>query len=301
VTGLIVQLFLSYRVARKVSLIYKWDPEVALDIIEKEKVTAFTGVPTMSRELIEHPSWDLRDTSSLKDLATGGAPRPAEQVKQFTKKASKIRPGQGYGLTETCGLGASINAEDYTARPTSVGKPSYPLVTMKIVDESGQSLPSGERGEICIKSSTVIKGYWNMPEATKKEFVGGWFFSGDIGYLDEEGYLFIVDRAKEIIIRGGENISCSEVESAIYEHPDVIEACVFGVPHDRLGEAVATMIYAQPGSSLADKSVREHLVDRLSKFKIPEHIWFTNEQLTRGATGKIQKRDIKAKAIEEYL
>lgn len=301
VTGLHTQVLLSFRIGRKVVLMYKWDPEKALELIERERVTMFTGVPTMGQELMNTPSWGKRDVSSLKDIASGGAPKPPEQIKQFAKKNPSGRPGQGYGLTETNAVGAVINGDDYITRPASVGQPTYPMVQARIVDEQGNELPTGERGEVCFKSVCLIKEYFNKPEATAKAIKDGWFNTGDIGYLDEEGFLFLVDRAKDLIIRGGENISCSEVEAALYEHPGIDEVAVFGVPDDRLGETVAAMVLLKPGTEVSSEELIAHAADRIAKFKVPQYVWFTDSQLTRGATGKILKREIKKAAIEKYL
>ncbi len=285
---------LSVMIGRKVVMMHKWDVEVAMSLIERERVTTFSGVPTMSAELqhvaANNPAYDL---SSLRDVLSGGAARPAEQVRKITETFKQARPGSGYGLTETNGIGTGNTGAMYQAKPASCGRTVPAVTDIRIVDPTGAELPVGERGEIQIKSPANARAYWNLEEATTEAFQEGWFKTGDVGYLDAEGFLFIVDRIKEIIIRGGENISCLEVESAIYEHPAVNEVAVFGLPDERLGEIVGAAVVLHAAEQLDKGSLQAFLAERLAKFKLPEQLWFHDDKLPRVATGKVFKRQLK--------
>jgi acyl-CoA synthetase (AMP-forming)/AMP-acid ligase II len=284
---------LSLVVGRKMVIMHKWDAQEALRLIEEEKITWFNGVPTMSAELQAAAETTDRDISSLTEIMAGGAARPPEQVKKISGTFKKSAPGIGYGLTETNALGSVNAGAFYVARPDSAGRVVPAVTEFRIVGENGSELPAGERGELCIKSPCNILGYWNKPEATAEAFVDGWFHTGDVAYLDAEGFLYIVDRIKEIIIRGGENISCIEVEAAIYAHPGIQEVAVFGLPDERLGELVGAAVVLRAGVELSADELRNYLARHLAAFKIPAHIWFRTEQLPRIASGKIFKRQIK--------
>lgn len=293
-TGSHSGFMLSLMVGRKMVVMHKWDAQEALRLIEEEKITWFNGVPTMSAELQAAAETTDRDVSSLTEIMAGGAARPPEQVRKITSTFKKSAPGIGYGLTETNALGTVNAGAFYVARPDSAGRAVPAVTEFRIKGEDGSILPAGERGELCIKSPANILGYWNNPDATTEAFVDGWFHTGDVAYLDGEGFLYIVDRIKEIIIRGGENISCLEVEAAIYQHPAVYEAAVFGLPDERLGEIVGAAIVLHEGQQLTTDELREYLKGPLAGFKIPAHIWIRAEQLPRIASGKIFKRQIKA-------
>jgi len=293
-TGSHSAFLLSLVVGRKLIIMYKWDTEEALRLIEQERVTYFNGVPTMSAELQAAALTTNRDVSSLVDIYSGGAARPPDQVGKLASTFKKSSPGIGYGLTETNALGALNHGAFYTSNPGSTGRAVPAVTDFKVIGDGGRTLPAGERGELCIKSRANVLGYWNKPEATAEAFVDGWFHTGDVAYLDEDGFLYIVDRIKEIIIRGGENISCIEVEGGIYGHPDVEEAAVFGLPDERLGEIVGAAVVLRPGCSMSEMTMKEYLSDHLAAFKIPAHIWFTDEKLPRIASGKIFKRELKA-------
>lgn len=285
---------LSLVVGRKMVIMHKWDAQEALRLIEAERITWFNGVPTMSAELQAAAETTERDISSLTEIMAGGAPRPPEQVKKISGTFSKSAPGIGYGLTETNALGAVNAGAFYVARPDSSGRVVPAVTEFRVVAEDGSALAAGERGELCIKSPAKILGYWNKPEATAEAFVDGWFHTGDVAYLDADGFVYIVDRIKEIIIRGGENISCPEVEASIYAHPGIHEVAVFGLPDERLGEVVGAAVVLREGTAMTADELRAYLAEHLASFKIPVHIWFRAEQLPRIASGKIFKRQLKA-------
>jgi acyl-CoA synthetase (AMP-forming)/AMP-acid ligase II len=273
---------------------YRWDAERALELIERERVTNFSGVPTMSRELLMHPDWATRDTSSLKGMGGGGAPIQPDLVDKIDKSLKSGVPSTGYGLTETCGIVTANSSMLYTAKPASCGR-VVPTLEAKLIDELGEDVaPSPDTlGELAVRGPIVIKGYLNRPEATADAIRDGWFRTGDIARIDEDGFVFIVDRAKDMVLRGGENVYCSEVEAAIYEHPDVAEAAVFGVPDERLGEDVAAAVVLRPGASLSATDLQAFLAERIARFKIPATIWFRDEQLPRNASGKFLKRELR--------
>ena len=285
---------LSVMIGRKLVIMHKWDPQEALRLIEQERITWFNGVPTMSAELQAAAEKSDRDISSLAEIMAGGAARPPDQVGKISSTFKRASPGIGYGLTETNALGAVNAGAFYLANPRSTGRVVPAVTEFRITGEDGLPLPTGERGEVCIKSPANVVGYWNKPEATAEAFVDGWFHTGDVGYMDADGFVYIVDRIKEIIIRGGENISCIEVEAAIYSHPDVYEAAVFGLPDERLGEIVGAAVVLREGAALSAPALREHIALHLAGFKVPAHIWFRNEALPRIASGKIFKRQLKA-------
>jgi acyl-CoA synthetase (AMP-forming)/AMP-acid ligase II len=298
-TGSHSAFMLSLAVGRKMVIMHKWDAGEALRLIEAEKITWFNGVPTMSAELQAAAEVSDRDISSLTEIMAGGAARPPEQVRKISGTFRKSAPGIGYGLTETNALGAVNSGVFYMARPGSTGRPVPAVTEFRVVGEHGRELPVGEQGEICIKSPCNALGYWNKPGATAEVFVDGWFRTGDVGYIDGDGFIYIVDRIKDIVIRGGENISCLEVEAAIYAHPGVREAAVFGLPDQRLGEIVGAAVVLNEGVSLGAGELREYLAERLASFKLPERVWFRGEPLPRVASGKIYKRQIKIEYAEE--
>jgi long-chain acyl-CoA synthetase len=276
----------------RIVLTYKWDPARALELIERERVTNFSGVPTMSREMLMHPDWDRRDTSSLAGMGGGGAPLQPDLVEKIDKSLAGGAPATGYGLTETHGIVTANAGALYVAKPASCGR-VVPVLDAKLVDEAGDEVPPGGVGELCVRGAVVIKGYLNRPDATAEAIPEGWFHTGDVARIDEDGFVFIVDRAKDMVLRGGENVYCSEVETAIYHHPAVAEAAVFGVPDDRLGEIVGVAIVRAPGATLTEPELTEFLADKLAKFKIPERVWFLDDPLPRNANGKFMKRELK--------
>ena len=295
VTGEVPVMLNSFVISRTMVMMPKWDAGEALRLIEKEGITYFVGVPTMSLELMNHPDREKYDLSSLTDIAAGGAPRPISHVERLSKEFPKAQPALGYGLTETNAVGCSNFWGNYAAKPESTGRAQKPFVDLAILGADDAHLPPGERGEIAIKSAANIKCYWEDPAATKAAFTAdGYVRTGDIGYVDEDGYLFIVDRKKDIIIRGGENIACAEVEAEIYACPEVAEASVFGMPDDRLGEMPVAVIYPHEESSLTEEELRAFLEPRISAFKIPARFIFASEPLPKLGTGKIDRVAIKA-------
>jgi acyl-CoA synthetase (AMP-forming)/AMP-acid ligase II len=295
VTGEVPVMLNSFVISRTMVMMPRWDAGEALKLIEKERISYFVGVPTMSLELMNHPDREKYDLSSLTDIAAGGSPRPASHVARLQKSFPKAQPALGYGLTETNAVGCGNFWGNYAAKPDSTGRAQRPFVEIAILGAGDAHLPTGERGEIAIRSAANIECYWDAPEATAAAFTAdGFIKSGDIGYLDEDGYLFIVDRKKDIIIRGGENIASQEVEAAIYACPDIDEAAVFGIPDERLGEVPVAVVFAKSGSAIDEPTLRAFLESRIAKFKIPEQIRFSNEPLPLLGTGKIDKVAIKA-------
>ena len=296
VTGEVPVMLNSFVISRGMVLVPKWDAGEALRLIEKEKITYFVGVPTMSLELMNHPDRGNYDLSTLTDIAAGGAPRPVSHVDRLRQSFPNSQPALGYGLTETNAVGCGNFWDNYAAKPASTGRAQVPFVEIAILGQEDKHLPANERGEIAIRSAANISGYWRNDAATKAAFTAdGFVRTGDIGYLDEDGYLFIVDRKKDIIIRGGENISAAEVEAALYGCEGVAEAAVFGVADDRLGEVPVAILYRREGSSLTEEDLREFLDGRLSAFKVPAKMVFSDTPLPRLGTGKIDRLVLKQK------
>jgi long-chain acyl-CoA synthetase len=284
----------------KVVLMYKWEPGRALELIERERVTSFSGVPTMSREMLLHPDWNTRDTSSVQGMGGGGAALQPDLVHKIAGALKGGQPSTGYGMTETHGIITANAARLFIAKPESCG-PLVPTLEGKLVDEDGNDLPAGPNtvGVLCVRGSIVIKGYLNREEATADSIRDGWLNTGDIARIDEDGFVYIVDRAKDMVIRGGENVYCSEVETAIYNHDAIAEACVFGIPEERLGEEVAAVIVLRPGRSLTEKELQDFLSGTIAKHKIPTKIWFRDEPIPRNASGKFLKRELKKELTGE--
>jgi len=287
-TGSHVAFLMSILVGRKVVMMKKWDAGDAIKLISEERVSDITGVPTQTWELLNHPDRDNYDLSSLKVLGGGGGPRPAEHVKMLDDNF-KGRPGIGYGLTETNALGTLGSGDEYIQHPSSAGRVIPPLTEIKIIDDDWNELAEGKIGEVAIKSQSNMIGYWKNDEATNECMNDeGWFRSGDMGKF-EGPFLYIVDRIKDMVIRGGENIACPEVENAIYEHPDILEACVFGIPDERLGEILCSAIFLREESNLNKDDLVEFLSDKLAAFKIPAVIRFLDSNIPLVASGKFDK------------
>ncbi|MEV7013890.1 class I adenylate-forming enzyme family protein [Streptosporangium sp. NPDC051022] len=267
-------------------LMYRWDAGRALELIERERITTFSGVPTNVWQLLSHPGLSGFDVSSLTSLGYGGAPAPPKLLERITERLPSRSPSNGYGMTETTALAVFNSGADYLARPDSIGLP-VPVVDVRIAGPAGAELPVGEVGELCLRGPNVILGYWNQPEATAETFAGGWLHTGDLARVDEEGFVYVVDRAKDMVIRGGENVYCAEVEAALFEHPAVDDVAVIGVPHDELGEEVGAVVrLAAPATA---EELREFLGGRLAPFKIPARFWIRETELPRNPGGKILK------------
>ncbi|WP_369026986.1 class I adenylate-forming enzyme family protein [Qipengyuania sp. RANM35] len=270
---------------------HKWDPVKAFQLIEREKINSTGGVPTIAWQLIEHPERKNYDLSSLEAISYGGAPSAPELVRKIYETFGAL-PGNGWGMTETMATVTGNNSEDYFNRPTSCGPP-VAVADLKIMSEDGSTeMPVGEVGELWARGPMIVKGYWNRPEATAETFIDGWVRTGDLARLDEEGFCYIVDRAKDMIIRGGENIYSSEVENVLYDHPAVTDAALIGIPHPTLGEEPAAVVHLAPGTSASEEELRAWVAERLARFKVPVKIAFVEDTLPRNANGKILKKDL---------
>ena len=273
---------------------YKWDAGDALRLVEKYKVTGFGGVPTVVRSFLEHPDFSKFDLSSIAAISQGGAPVPPDSVAKIEAEfAGKVGAANGYGLTETTAAVIGNSGANYFAKKDSVGLPSVGT-DVRILDEDGNELPQGTIGEVCVYGPSNVRGYWNKPEETAKAFVNGWFHTGDAGYIDEDGYIYVVDRIKDMVLRGGENVYCVEVETVLFEHAAVRDCAVIGLPHDKLGEEVAAVLVAADGCGPSDSdAVVSFLATRLAAFKVPSKVFWHSEELPRNATGKVLKKDLR--------
>lgn len=277
----------------KLVLMYRWDALRALDLIQSERITTLSGVPVMSRELIAHPRFDEFDTSSLKSLGGGGAAIQPDLVAKIDSRVQTARPGTGYGMTEACGVITMNSADFFVDKPHSAG-PLLPSFEGRIVGADGSDAPAGAAGELWVRGAQVIRGYLNRPEATAETITDGWLHTGDIATIDEHGFVSIVDRAKDMVLRGGENVYCAEVEAALFDHPAVAECSVFGVADDRLGEEVGAAVVVAEGAHLGAEELRAFARERIAAFKIPRYIWLRREPLPRNASGKFLKRELRA-------
>jgi long-chain acyl-CoA synthetase len=277
----------------KIVLMRKWDPEGAMQLIEREKIALAGGVPTIAWQLIEHPNRDKYDLSSLESVSYGGAPSAPELVRKIVETFPKSLAGNGWGMTETSATCTSNSAEDYENRPDSAG-PAVAVCDIKIMNLEGtRELPLGEVGELWARGPNIVKGYWNKPEATAATFVDGWVKTGDLARIDEEGFVFIIDRAKDMLIRGGENIYCVEVENVLYEHPAVMDAAIVAVPHKTLGEEPGAVVHLKHGMHTTQDELRQFVAGKLAAFKVPVKVVFWPETLPRNANGKILKTELK--------
>jgi long-chain acyl-CoA synthetase len=284
--------YLTSAVGGAIVLMYKWEAGAALKLVEQYGITGISGVPVMAREIVNHPDFATTNTSSLTGISGGGAQLPPDLVLKIDEVVKTARPTTGYGMTETCGIITSVSGDFFVARPDSAG-PSMPSFEVKVVDDDGNELPQGAVGELWVKGSPVIKGYINRPDATAETITDGWLHTGDIARIDEDGFIFIVDRKKDLVIRGGENISCTEVEALVYRHPAVAECSVFGVPDTRLGEEVGIAVYLTPGQSLDQTDLQKHCLDLAAKHKVPRYVWFMDQPLPRNASGKFLRRELR--------
>ena len=293
VTACSATMMMSIAAGNTLVFMRKWDTVRAMEIIEREKVQVTGGVPTIAWQILEHPDRAKYDLSSLEAIAYGGAPSAPELVRRIYTEFGAL-PSNGWGMTETMATVTGHGGEDYLARPTSAGPPA-PVADLKIMDEDGTTeLPIGDVGELWARGPMIVKGYWNKPEATAATFVDGWVRTGDLARLDAEGFLYIVDRAKDMIIRGGENIYSSEVENVLYAHPAVTDCALIGLPHRTLGEEPAAVVHLRPGTSVSEAELQAWVRARLAIFKTPVAIRFVDDTLPRNANGKILKKDLKA-------
>ena len=284
--------YLTTAMGGRIVLMYRWDAGEALRLIERHGIHTMSGVPVMAREVINHPDFEKTDISSLLGLSGGGAQVPPDQVLEIERKVPTARPSTGYGMTETCGIITSVGGDFFVDRPESCG-PAMPNFDTRVVDDAGNELPAGEVGELWVKGSSVIKGYLNRPDATAAAITDGWLHTGDVARIDADGFIYIVDRKKDLVIRGGENISCTEVEAVVYRHPAVLECSVFGVKDERLGEEIGIAIFLKPGHQLDETDLRKHCLELVAKHKVPRYVWFLEEPLPRNASGKFLRRELR--------
>jgi long-chain acyl-CoA synthetase len=300
VTGCVPVMMSCFIAGLKLAIMYKWDPEKALEMIEREKITNFVGVPTQSWDLVNSPEFEKYDTSSLRAVGGGGAPSPTSLVGKVNDKVKNGNPQLGYGMTETNAFGPAITGSDYLSHPTSTGRATWPMI-VEVRDENLKPVPTGQSGEIWFFGPMLIRGYWNRPDATAETIVDGWLRSGDLGRLDADGYVYVEDRVKDMILRAGDNVYGAEVESAIYEHPAVHEAAVFGVPHERLGEEVGVAILPNDGMTLTPEELWAFLDAKIAKYKIPTQVVIMTEPLPRNAAGKFLKRELQQHVVKGTL
>lgn len=293
VTALYANLIQGLACGAKLALMYKWDTDEAIRLIRDEQITRVSGVPTQTADLAAAVAAQGLSFDHLEAVGGGGSSRPAAQVRQLHEVFPNAVPGIGWGMSETCALGIILSGPEYLANPEAAGRLTPPLQQMKIVDAEGRELPEGEVGELLVRGPSVMRGYLNQPEETARTLRDGWLHTGDLVRIGAGGLIHIVDRKKCIVIRAGENVSCLEVENALHDHPDIAEACVFPVPHPRLGETVGAAIYAPGRPQLDDLAVTGFLQDRLAHFKLPERLWFRSAPLPRGATDKIDRTAIR--------
>jgi acyl-CoA synthetase (AMP-forming)/AMP-acid ligase II len=290
VTATHALFLLSLPAGAKLAVLDKWDAEKAVDIIRNEKITRFMGVPTQSADILATSQRLGKPMETLNYIGSGGAKRPAAQVGELARMFPNAQIATGWGMTETNAVGIGLAGPDYVERPGSAGRLHPPVQDLKFLDDDGTEVKVGEIGEITVKSPCNMRCYLNKPEATAEVFKDGWLRTGDLGFIDSDGYVTIVDRKKNIIIRGGENIACLDVEGALHRHPAVAEACAFSVPDDRLGEVVGAAVQVRPGNHLSKDDLTAFLHEHIARFKIPEFIWFQDDPLPRGATDKIDRR-----------
>jgi long-chain acyl-CoA synthetase len=300
-TGCHAVLVTNTAAGSKIVLMHHFDPERALELIEREKVTIFGGVPTVVMRVLDSPDLLRRDTSSVRSVSYGGAPAPADLVRRIRAAFKTGLPGNGYGLTETSAAIALNTGEDYLRKPDSVGRP-IPVADAAVVPDgyggaAPPELPPGTLGELWVKGPNVVRGYWNRPDDTARSITEGWLHTGDVARIDDEGFIYIVDRAKDMVIRGGENVYSVEVEDALFSHPAVADCAVIGVPHSVLGEEVGAAVVLRPGHKVTAEELADHVGARLAAFKVPTRLWFRNRPLPRNPAGKLLKRALRAEVL----
>ena len=299
-TGCQAILVVNTAAGGKIVMMRKFDPERALELIEREQITTFGGVPTMVMQVLDSPRFPTSDVSSVRNVSYGGAPAPPELVRRIAQAFPVGQPGNGYGMTETTAATSMNSGPDYVDRPDSVGQP-VPVVDVAIVPEGypgsspGEELPRGPEvtGELWVRGPNIVRGYWNRPEETALTFTDGWVHTGDVARIDEDGWLYIVDRAKDVIIRGGENIYSAEVEAALFEHPDIADCAVLGIPHPVMGEEVGAVIVLKVGAKVRADELARHVGERLAAYNVPSRFFFSDEPLPRNPAGKVLKRQLR--------
>lgn len=299
VTALNANLLQGLAVGARITLMYKWDADDAIRLIEREQVTRVNGVPTQTADLAEAVAARGLTLKHLESVGGGGAQRPAAQVQRLKEVFPNAAPGIGWGMTETSALGITLTGPDYVEAPAAAGRLTPPVQQARIVDAQGNDVADGEIGELLIRGPNVMRGYLNAPEATAEVLRDGWLYTGDLARIGEDGFFYLVDRKKSIVIRGGENISCLEVEHALHDHPDVLEACVFAVPEPRLGETVGAAVHLRPGSRADAAAILDSVAARLAHYKRPEALWIMGAPLKRAATGKIDRLAIRRDCLDE--
>mgnify|MGYP003625783286 CR=1 FL=1 len=298
VSGCHAQFLVNLRGGRRIVMMYKWDVDRALDYVEQERVTTIAAAPAMLLDLLESPRFDAVDTRSLFALGIGGSATPPRVSRLVQDKVPSSFSGTGWGMTETNAQGASLAGKAFPYKPGSAGF-THPIVQIRICDERAEPLPQGETGEIWVRSPSNIREYWNRPDANREDFCDGWLKTGDIGFLDDEGFLHLADRAKDMILRGGENIYPAEIENELLEHEAIKDVAAIGLPHERLGEEVGVAVYLHPGMALDEEGLNAFASERLAAYKRPTRILFSDEPLPRNATRKILKKDIRARWLEQ--
>ena len=286
-------LYIAAAIGAKLVLMYKWDVEQAFDLIGREQIRSWSGVPTVVRQLLEHPRAADGELDSLASIASGGAPVPEDLIKRVgTMFQTRVAPGNGYGATETTSAIIANGGADYLAHPNSVGRPTA-TVDVRIVDDKDLDCADGKIGELWLRGANIFAGYWNKAEETQAAFSDEWFKSGDLGYRDTEGFFYVVDRKKDVIIRAGENVYCAAVEGVLHHHPDIADVALIGLRHRDLGEEVAAVVELKPGAQLSDVDIQAYVAEHLARFNVPSRIFFIDEPLPRTATGKVLKRELK--------
>jgi len=294
VSGCHAQFLANLRGGRRIVMMYKWDVGKAIDYIEQERITTIAAAPSMILDLLDSPAFDRAETGSLFNIGIGGAATPPKVARLLNEKLPHSFSGTGWGMTETNAQGASLTGRAFGLKPGSAGFP-HPIVDIQVCDEAGNSLPAGATGELWVRSCANIREYWHRPEANEAEFRDGWLKTGDIGYLDEEGFLFLADRAKDLIIRGGENIYPVEIENLLLELDDIREVAAIGIPHERFGEEVAVVVHLQPQASPDPERLLAYAGSKLAPYKLPSRIFFSEEPLPRNASNKVLKPVLKAR------
>ena len=303
-TGCHAVMVTNLAIGGKIVMMHHFDPERALELIERERIVTFGGVPAMVMQVLDSPNFAQSDTSSIRGVSYGGAPAPPDLVRRIRAAWPIGQPSNGYGLTETSSVTSMNSGGDYIAKPESVGPP-VPVTDVAIVPEDypgaepDETLPRGPdvRGELWVKGPQVVRGYWHRPDATAQTFTQGWLHTGDVARLDDENFIYIVDRAKDMIIRGGENVYSVQVEAALFEHPAVADCAVIGVPEPTLGEEVGAVIVLRPGHKVTAEELSLHVRQRLAGFMVPTHIWFRQESLPRNPAGKVLKRTLRDELV----